>query len=49
MSLNHLIDKSTLFTPKVRGIVSRVQTKLPSIRNRLWNLYPGFHPIYQGK
>ena len=30
----------------VRGIVSRVQTALPSIRNRLRNLCPGFHPIY---
>ena len=37
---------STLF-PLVRGIVSRVQTALPSIRNRLRNLRPGFHPIYQ--
>ena len=31
----------------VRGVVSRVQTALPSIRIRLWNLRPGFHPIYQ--
>ena len=31
----------------VRGVVSRVQTALPSIRIRLRNLRPGFHPIYQ--
>ena len=30
----------------VRGVVSRVQTALPSIRIRLRNLRPGFHPIY---
>ena len=30
----------------VRGFVSQVQTILPSIRNRLWNLRLGFHPIY---
>ena len=33
----------------VRGVVSRVQTALPSIRIRLRNLRPGFHPIYQKK
>ena len=33
----------------VRGVVSRVQTALPSIRIRLQNLRPGFHPIYQKK
>ena len=31
----------------VRGVVSRVQTALPSIRIRLWNLRLGFHPISQ--
>ena len=31
----------------VRGVVSRVQTALPSIRIRLWNLRLGFHPIYR--
>ena len=31
----------------VCGVVSRVQTALPSIRIRLRNLRPGFHPIYQ--
>ena len=30
----------------VCGVVSRVQTALPSIRIRLRNLRPGFHPIY---
>ena len=30
----------------VRGVVSRVQTALPSILIRLRNLRPGFHPIY---
>ena len=30
----------------VRGVVSRVQTALPSIRIWLRNLRPGFHPIY---
>ena len=30
----------------VRGVVSRVQTALPSIRIRLRNLRPSFHPIY---
>ena len=31
----------------VRGVVSRVQTALPSIRIQLRNLRPGCHPIYQ--
>ena len=36
------------FSPtSVRGVVSRVQTALPSIRIRLRNLHPDFHPIYQ--
>ena len=30
----------------VRGVVSLVQTALPSIRIRLRNLRPGFHLIY---
>ena len=35
------------FNPiSVRGVVSRVQTALPSIRIRLQNLRPDFHPIY---
>ena len=38
--------KHVPFAQVVRGFVSRVQIILPSIRNRLWNLYPGFHPIY---
>ena len=33
----------------VRGVVSRVQTALPSIRIRLRNLRPGFHPIFQNE
>ena len=35
------------FNPiSVRGVVSRVQTVLPSIWIRLRNLRSGFHPIY---
>ena len=43
-------DINEHFDPvSVRGIVSRVQTALPSIRIRLRNLRPGFHSIYQKK
>ena len=46
--VNHTWQRcgSTLNPVLVRGVVSRVQTALPSIRIRLRNLRPGFHPIY---
>ena len=43
-------DINEHFDPiSVRGIISRVQTALPSIRIRLRNLRPGFHPIYRNE
>ena len=45
--IKHGKNMNPHFDPvSVRGVVSRVQTALPSIRIRLRNLRPGFHPIH---
>ena len=53
IKVNRNNDKHTIswthawmFPQAVRGVVSQVQTALPSIRSRLRNLCLGFHPIY---
>ena len=47
-TITHGKSTNPHFDPiSVRGVVSRVQTALSSIRIRLRNLGPGFHPIYQ--